>query len=114
MQRPTEDHMQALRRLLRYLSGTSHMGLIIHKNTPLHLHAYSNADWARDKDDYISTTAYIVYLGENPISWASRKQSTRARSSTEAEYRVMPTPLPNCYGLKICSRNLAILSQARQ
>lgn len=89
MQRPTEDHMQALRRLLRYLSGTSHMGITLHKDSPLSLHAYSDADWARNRDDYISTTAYIVYLGKNPISWTSKKQRTRARSSTEAEYRAV-------------------------
>ncbi|KAL8100569.1 hypothetical protein AgCh_032718 [Apium graveolens] len=89
MQRPTEDHMQALRRLLRYLSGSLHMGITLHKNSSLSLHAYSDADWARDRDDYISTTAYIVYLGKNPISWTSKKQRTRARSSTEAEYRAV-------------------------
>ena len=89
MQRPTTDHMQALRRVLRYLHGTSHMGLLLYKDTPLTLHAYSDSDWARDTDDYISTTAYIVYLGKNAISWTSRKQRTRARSSTEAEYRAV-------------------------
>lgn len=89
MQRPTDDHMQALRRLLRYLHGTSTMGLIIHRDTPLTLHTYSDSDWARDKDDYISTTTYIVYLGKNAISWTSHKQRTRARSSTEAEYRAV-------------------------
>lgn len=80
MQRPTEDHIQALRRLLRYLSGTSHMVIVWHKNSPLTLHAFSDADWARDRDDYISTTAYNVYHGKNPISWTSKKQRTRARS----------------------------------
>lgn len=38
------------------------MGLTLRKDSPLTLHAFSDADWARDKDDYISTTAYIVYL----------------------------------------------------
>lgn len=89
MQRPTEVHMQALRRLLRYLHGTTHMGLTIHKDSPLTIHAYSDSYWAHDKDDFISTTAYIVYLGKNPISWTSKKQRTRARSSTEAEYRAV-------------------------
>ena len=89
MQRPTEAHMQALRRLLRYLQGTSHKGLLLYHSSPNTLHAYSDSDWARDKDDYISTTAYIVYLGNNAISWTSKKQRTRARSSTEAEYRAV-------------------------
>lgn len=52
MQRPTDQHMQSLHRLLRYLSGTSHMGLTLHKDSPLTLHAFFDADWARDKDDY--------------------------------------------------------------
>lgn len=81
--------MQALRRLLRYLHGTSTMGLLLHKDSPATLHAFSDSDWARDKDDYISTSAYIVYLGKNAISWTSKKQRTRARSSTEAEYRAV-------------------------
>lgn len=89
MQRPTQDHMRYLRRLLRYLQGTSNMGIVLHVDSPPILHAFSDADWARDKDDYISTTAYIVYIGKNPISWCSRKQKTRARSSTEAEYRAV-------------------------
>ncbi|XP_021768102.1 uncharacterized protein LOC110732462 [Chenopodium quinoa] len=68
MQRPTDQHMQALHLLLRYLSGTSNMGLTWHKNSPLTIHDFFDSDWARDKDDYISTTPYIVYLGRNPIS----------------------------------------------
>lgn len=68
---------------------TARLGLTLHKDSPTSLHAYSDADWARDKDDYISTTAYIVHLGKNPISLSSRKQRTRARSSTEAEYRAV-------------------------
>ncbi|RVW86582.1 Retrovirus-related Pol polyprotein from transposon RE2 [Vitis vinifera] len=42
------------------------------------LHAYSDADWAGDPDDFSSTGAYIVYLGRNPISWSSKKQKTIA------------------------------------
>ena len=89
MQLPMCEHLKLLHWLLRYLNDTLHMGITIHANSPLSLHAYSDAYLTIDKDDYISTTVYIIYLGRNPISWTSWKQKTRARSSTEAEYRVV-------------------------
>ncbi|KAK0572212.1 hypothetical protein LWI29_027896 [Acer saccharum] len=60
-------------------------------NVMVSLHAFSYADWAANKDDFSSTSAYIVYLGRNPISWTSKKQNTIARSSMEAEYRSIAT-----------------------
>ncbi|KAK9072095.1 hypothetical protein SSX86_008527 [Deinandra increscens subsp. villosa] len=89
MHAPTSLHWQALKRLLRYLQGTSTHGILIRKHSPLHLHAFTDADWAGDKDNYRSTTGYIVYLGSNPISWSSKRQTTLARSSTEAEFRAV-------------------------
>ena len=87
MHQPTDTHWQLVKRLLRYLSGTLHDSLLLHRHSPLSVHAYSDADWGGNKDDLSSTSAYIVYLGRNPISWSSKKQRTIARSSTEAEYR---------------------------
>ena len=87
MHQPTSDHWDLVKRLLRYLCGTLNEGVVIHRNSRITLHAFSDADWAGNKDDFSSTSAYIVYLGRNPISWSSKKQNTIARSSTEAEYR---------------------------
>lgn len=87
MHRPTSSHWKALKRVLRYLKGTINYGINIYRTSPLTLHAYSDADWAGDRDDFISTGAYIVYLGRNAIFWSSKKQSSVARSSTEAEFR---------------------------
>ena len=63
MHKPTEDHWAALKRLLHYLAGTTSHGLLLRQDSPTTLHAFTDADWAGDKDDYISTTGYIVYLG---------------------------------------------------
>ncbi|KAL0733864.1 hypothetical protein Bca4012_010074 [Brassica carinata] len=89
MQSPTDLHWQAVNIILRYLAGTASYGILLRVDTPLKLHAYSDADWAGDADDYCSTNAYVVYLGSNPISWSSKKQQGVARSSTEAEYRAV-------------------------
>ena len=89
MHKPTVDHWQAAKCVLRYLAGTSSHGIFIHKNSSFLLHAFSDADWAGDTDDFVSTNGYIIYLGKNPVCWSSKKQTGVARSSTEAEYRAV-------------------------
>ncbi|KAL8137419.1 hypothetical protein V2J09_003420 [Rumex salicifolius] len=56
MQAPTSEHWASLKHLLRYLNGTADQGVVIYSDTPSTLHCFSDADWARDKDDYASTT----------------------------------------------------------
>lgn len=87
MHRPTNDHWTAVKRILRYLSGTQTQGVFYHATNNPSLHAFTDADWAGNKDDYTSTGAYIVYIGCHPVAWSSKKQTGVARSSTEAEYR---------------------------
>lgn len=60
-------------------------------DSPISLHAFSDADWTGDTDDYVSTNAYIIYLCTTPISWSAKKQKGVACSSTEAEYAVANT-----------------------
>lgn len=89
MHKPTIDHWLAVKRVLRYLSGTLSHWIFLRRQSNPTLHAFSDADWAGDLDDYVSTNGFIVYLGSHPISWSSRKQTGVARSSTEAEYRAV-------------------------
>ena len=89
MRRPTDLHWQAAKRILRYLAGTPTHGILLRKDSPLTLHAFSDADWAGDTDDFVSTNAYILYIGMTPIAWSSKKQNGVVRSSTEAEYRAV-------------------------
>lgn len=89
MHSPSEEHWLAVKRILRYLKGTIHLGLHVSATSSLDLHAYSDADWAGCPDDRRSTSGFCVFLGSNLLSWGSKKQSTVSRSSTEAEYRSM-------------------------
>ncbi|CAL2259186.1 unnamed protein product [Prunus armeniaca] len=108
MHQPSESHWQALKRLLRYFKGTLYFGLHLSRCSSHHLYAFSDADWAGNRDDCKSTTVYVVYLGGNLISWSSCKQCFVARSSTEAEYHTITTTTAEIVGIQFLLRELGI------
>ncbi|PKU60283.1 Retrovirus-related Pol polyprotein from transposon TNT 1-94 [Dendrobium catenatum] len=88
MHLPCNYHFNSLKRLLRYIQGTTHVGIPLHK-ADLKLYGYADADWANDSTDRKSISGYCNMLGKSIISWQVKKQQTVARSSTEAEYRAL-------------------------
>ncbi|KAF5450260.1 hypothetical protein F2P56_030627 [Juglans regia] len=86
----TEDHFQAIKRILHYVKGTLHFGLTFHPFATLGaLAAYSDADWAGCPNTCCSTSVYSIYLGDNLVSWIAKKQPTVSCSSCESEYRAL-------------------------
>jgi hypothetical protein len=83
--------MRAVKRILRDIKGTLTHDLRHLSQSSLTLHAFCDADWAGCPTTQRSTTGYCIFLGSNCISWASKKQPTVSRSSTEAEYRSLAT-----------------------
>jgi len=89
MHDPREPHLAALKRILGYVRGTLHLGLLLRPTTSTDLVVYTDADWAGCPDTRRSTSGYAVFLGYNLVSLSSKRQNTISRSSAEAEYRAV-------------------------
>ncbi|XP_062211715.1 uncharacterized protein LOC133912813 [Phragmites australis] len=89
MHDPREPHYALIKRILRYLHGTLDHGLQLRRTDVSNLVAYSDADWVGCPDTRRSTSGYAVFLGNNLVSWSSKRQPTVSHSSAEAEYRAV-------------------------
>lgn len=87
MERPTKEHMTAVKHILRYVKGTVNLGCSYKRVTSKpELLGYCDSDHGGDVDDRKSTNGVLYYFGHCPVSWISRKQKIVAQSSCEAEY----------------------------
>ncbi|XP_050878871.1 secreted RxLR effector protein 161-like [Lathyrus oleraceus] len=76
---PKESHLTAVKRIMKYLKGTTNVGLWYPKGSICNLVGYSDSDYAGCKTDKKSTSGTLV-------SWACKKQACIALSTTDAEY----------------------------
>jgi hypothetical protein len=97
---PSEDHMDAVMRIIRYLKTAPGKGLMFSKNNHLNIDGYTDADWAGSATDRRSTSGYFTFVGGNLVTWRSKKQKVVALSSAEAEFRGMAKGLCELLWLK--------------
>ena len=64
MHYPREPHLLALKRILRYIKGTLHLGLLLRPSSTPDLVVYTDADWVGCHDTRKSTSGYAVFLGD--------------------------------------------------
>ncbi|XP_072080845.1 secreted RxLR effector protein 161-like [Arachis hypogaea] len=86
---PTDVHLKAAYRLIRYLKQSPASGLFFPASNSFILSGYTDFDWGVCKDTRKSITGYCFFLDQTLISWKSKKQTTVSRSSSEAEYRAL-------------------------
>jgi hypothetical protein len=87
LERPTEEHLQAIKRILRYTTGTLEYGLRYGQRTgTTELVGYCDSDLTGDIDMRKSTNGALFFLDKSLVSWQSLKQWVVALSSCEAEY----------------------------
>ena len=90
--KPLGKHMLAIDRVLKYINITKDRKLSFDYSDPknrieqIDAVVYTDSDWATDITDRRSTTGWLVMINNSPVAWQSKKQSTVATSTAEAEY----------------------------
>ncbi|GKB06036.1 retrovirus-related pol polyprotein from transposon TNT 1-94, partial [Tanacetum coccineum] len=83
---PKISHLEAVKRIFRYVKGTMHLGLWYPKGSGIETIVYVDSDHAGDYVDRKSTTSICTFMGCCLTSWFSKKQTALAISTTKAEY----------------------------
>lgn len=83
---PKECDWTALKRIFKYLKGTTRHGLLYKGSEPLELKCFTDSDYANDQDIRRSRSGFVSTFGGAAVTWMSRKQPVVALSTTEAEY----------------------------
>ncbi|GJV27788.1 retrovirus-related pol polyprotein from transposon TNT 1-94 [Tanacetum coccineum] len=83
---PKTSHLEAVKRIFRYIKGTTHLGLWYPKGTDIETVVYADSDHAGDYVDRKSTSSICTFVGCCLTSWFSKKQTALAISTTKAEY----------------------------
>ena len=86
---PSKEHWTAVKRILRYVKESIHVGVLYTRSDKREVIGYSDADWGGDSDDHRSTSGYLLQIGGTAISWSSKKQSCVALSTAESEYMAL-------------------------
>ena len=84
--KPHDTHLKTVKRIFRYLSGTLELGLWYPAEGSMDLIGFSDSDFAGNVVDRKSTSGTCQFLGASLVSWFSKKQSSIALSTAEAEY----------------------------
>jgi hypothetical protein len=92
MEKPTEEHLAAVKHIIWYVSGTIHLGCQYSRGDECRLVGFCDSDLAGDIDRSKSTTGVAYFLRRSLVSWQSQKQRVVALSTCDVEYMAVVTP----------------------
>lgn len=97
---PTSKHWTAVKRIMRYLKGTTDLGIVYTSQEKGDCVGFSDSDWGGDLDDRKSTSGYVFQYSGGAVSWRFRKQTCVALSTVEAEYIALANATQEALWLK--------------
>ena len=86
---PREAHYVVVKRISRYLKGTSNYRIWYDRSNDFTLYAYTTIDWVGIIDDRNSTSGGAFFLGGRLVSWISKKHRCTSKIKIEVEYVVV-------------------------
>ena len=86
---PGIDHWKALLHVVGYIKNTLDFGLTYHRDAELTPAGFVDSDYGGCRDTRRSTSGYVFTMAGGPVTWSSKRQSTVALSTVEAEYVAM-------------------------
>jgi hypothetical protein len=110
---PSLIHITSVKRIMRYLKGSASLGINYKRNkNPIDfINGFCDSYYAGDLLNYKSTTGYIFFIAEGPISWKSKLQSIIAQSTTEAEYIAINAAIKEAIYIKAILEELGLYKQ---
>jgi hypothetical protein len=111
-----KEHWTTIKRVFRYLHGTTSYGLC-YQGRPgldrvLDIHGFVDVDWAGDLDRRRSTSGYVFNLFGGAISWMRKRQSVVALSTTKVEYMAATHARKEAVWLQILCSGIGLVQQA--
>ena len=111
VEKPTQVHWDAVRRVLRYVLRTKELGLLFKREEKMSAPLFFvDSDWAGDSQSRKSMSGYIVMMGGSAVSWCARQQEVVAMSSAEAEYISLCSCVKEAFWLRRLWKGLGIVA----
>ena len=101
-----ENHLMAIKIIMKYLKWTKDYGLYYKKNEKFELRAYTNVDWAGNIDAKKRTSGGEFFLGKRLVTWTSKKQNCISQYIVEAKYFVAVVNCTNIVWIKKLLRGM--------
>jgi len=84
-----QEHWKAAKKVIRYLIDTTDHGIYFKRSKTLTLQGYFDSDFAPKEHNRKSTTGYVFFINNTPVSWKTQLQKRTALSTCEAELEAM-------------------------